>query len=101
MAKIRSFFDDYTQNIERLRIKFGEYKDGVFEDPENILALIESLAETLYADIIYHRAKLSIENKKRLLRTEMESKAMGNHLEKTAPSEEFDSGYECWKWYGK
>jgi len=75
MAKIRSFFDEFESNINLLENEFYKYREGVFEDPENILALIECSIERLFADIVYHRAKRALEYRKRYIRTEMEEKA--------------------------
>lgn len=75
MAKIRSFFDEFESNIKLLENEFYKYREGVFEDPENILELIECSVERLFADIVYHRAKRALEDRKRYIRTEMGEKA--------------------------
>ena len=75
MAKIKSFFDEFENEIKLLENEFYKYREGVFEDPENILALIECSVERLFADIVYHRAKRALEYRKRSIRTEMLGKA--------------------------
>jgi hypothetical protein len=75
MANARSFFDEFESNIRTLEDAFYKYRGGVFEDPENLLELMEITIERLFAEIVYHRSKRALEYRKRSIRTEMLGKA--------------------------
>lgn len=75
MLKEEEFLDKVEETIQDLAVYLKKYRSETYENRENLLALVTSTAERLFADIVYYKIIREFEERKELITSEMEKKA--------------------------